>query len=152
MNKRRRPSDSAPSTCEFAADPFEKICKYGGFMSFLTSGGGSNEPRIFRLGIIAAVPIIVVIAAPDLSDQSRYTTIALIDVRSNTAINWLGTFTAPPGTRSNSFAGHAEYRSVMAGRYQYVLNLAGRPIVVTLNVGNLNIGLIPPTGNLRLLQ
>jgi len=121
-------------------------------MSFLTSGGGSNEPRIFRLGIIAAVPIIVVIAAPDLSDQSRYTTIALIDVRSNTAINWLGTFTAPPGTRSNSFAGHAEYRSVMAGRYQYVLNLAGRPIVATLNVGNLNIGLIPPTGNLRLLQ
>src|SRR5262249_34604673 len=111
----------------------------------------SNESRNFRLGLIAGDPVVVVIATPDLSDQSRYITVAFANAQNNGAVSWLGTFTAPPGSRSNSFSGAAEYRSVMAGRYQYVLNLAGRPIVVTLNVGNLNLGLVPPTGSLRLL-
>ena len=120
-------------------------------MGSLNVGSGSNGEQTFRLGLIDANPVVVVIATSNLDDQSRYTTQALGNPTVNGNVSWLGTFSAPSGIRSNNFAGPAVYRNVMAGRYQYVLHAPGRPIVVMLHVGSLNLGLVPPTGNLRLL-
>jgi len=117
---------------------------------FRTTETATNNGRRFNLGIIQSNPVVIVIS--NATQQAYYTAGALLDRIPSGAVIGLGNFTAPDGMSADGFAGPAQFRSVDVGRYQYVLNPGGRPIVVTIHVNTLNIGVLPPSGILRRVQ